>query len=51
MAITLHRRHHELDASTPVDPVPVIVESTTPAGVWWRTYRHHLRLLRNGAIA
>jgi ABC-2 type transport system permease protein len=51
MAITLPRRHHEIDASTSVDHVPVIIESTTPAGVWWRTYRHHLRLLRNGAIA
>jgi ABC-2 type transport system permease protein len=51
MAITLPRRHHEVDVSTSVDQVPVIVEATTPAGVWWRTYRHHLRLLRNGAIA
>jgi ABC-2 type transport system permease protein len=51
MAITLPRRHHEVDASTSVDPVPVILEATTPAGAWWRTYRHHLRLLRNGAIA
>jgi ABC-2 type transport system permease protein len=27
------------------------VQSRSPAAVWWRTYRHHLRLLRNGAIA
>ena len=27
------------------------VEPRSPAGVWWRTYRHHLRLLRTTAIA
>ncbi len=27
------------------------VESRSSAAVWWRTYTHHLRLLRNGAIA
>ena len=27
------------------------VEARSPAAVWWRAYRHHLRLLRNGAVA
>ena len=27
------------------------VVERSPVAVWWRTYRHHLRLLRNGAIA
>ena len=27
------------------------VEPRSPVGVWWRAYRHHLRLLRNTAIA
>ncbi len=33
--------------------VPMAPEATElrPARVWWRTYLHHLRLLRNGAIA
>jgi ABC-2 type transport system permease protein len=30
---------------------PFLVEVRSPAAVWWRTYVHHLRLLRNGAIA
>ncbi len=31
-------------------PGETVVERS-PAAVWWRAYRHHLRLLRNGAIA
>lgn len=30
---------------------PPEVERRSAARVWWRTYRHHLRLLRNRAIA
>lgn len=30
---------------------PVAVDNRSTARVWWRMYRHHLRLLRNGAIA
>ena len=33
------------------EPPAAAPEPRTPAGVWWRTYRHHLRLARNSAIA
>lgn len=34
-------------------PVPTAPEATQlrPTRVWWRVYRHHLRLLRNSSIA
>ena len=39
-------------ATTATAPeLPSEVEARSPAAVWWRTYLHHLRLLRNGAIA
>ncbi len=33
------------------DTPSVVVTTRSPAGAWWRAYRHHLRLLRNTAIA
>jgi ABC-2 type transport system permease protein len=36
---------------TPLDHGVGTIEPRSPAAVWWRTYLHHLRLLRNGAIA
>ncbi len=50
MAITLHRRRQD-SAADAADPGPRVVEVRSPAAVWWRIYVHHLRLLRNGAIA
>jgi ABC-2 type transport system permease protein len=41
-------------ASTPATGLaarPAAVQPRSPAGVWWRTYRHHLRVLRNSSIA
>jgi ABC-2 type transport system permease protein len=39
-------------AAPPAAPrPPVSVDTRSTARVWWRTYWHHLRLLRNGAIA
>jgi ABC-2 type transport system permease protein len=43
--------------ATPIQPIhtapkaPPEATPLRPARVWWRTYRHHLRLLRNGALA
>ena len=37
--------------ATQAPAAPAAVEPRSPAGVWWRAYRHHLRLLRNTAIA
>ncbi len=51
MAVTLHRRPRGPASAGVHDPGPLVVEVRSPAAVWWRTYRHHLRLLRNGAIA
>jgi hypothetical protein len=50
MALTLHRRR-QAPVADRTDPGPLVVEVRSPAAVWWRTYVHHLRLLRNGAIA
>jgi ABC-2 type transport system permease protein len=30
---------------------PDVVQPRSPAGVWWRVYRHHLRVLRTSSIA
>jgi ABC-2 type transport system permease protein len=30
---------------------PATVKISSPAAVWWRAYRHHLRILRSGALA
>jgi ABC-2 type transport system permease protein len=46
MATTTQRRH---ETSPPTHPT--LVDTRSPTAVWWRTYLHHLRLLRNGAIA
>ena len=37
--------------SGPADTAPAAGTTRSPTAVWWRTYRHHLRLLRNTAIA
>jgi ABC-2 type transport system permease protein len=51
VAVTLPRRHREVDTTSAVDPTPRVVVTTTPAAAWWRTYRYHLRALRGGAVA
>ncbi|TVR27191.1 MAG: hypothetical protein EA387_01490 [Nitriliruptor sp.] len=35
----------------PADTTAAATTTRSPTGVWWRAYRHHLRLLRNTAIA
>jgi ABC-2 type transport system permease protein len=51
MATVIRRPRDRVPAPSAVGgPLPVVA-ARTPAGVWWRTYRHHLRLLRDGAIA
>ncbi len=30
---------------------PAAIEARSPTRVWWRAYRHHLRVLRNSSIA
>jgi len=46
-----------MSTATPSPPVarppaqPPSVEPRSTVGVWWRTYRHHLRLVRNASIA
>ncbi len=37
--------------SGPANAAAAAVTTRSATGVWWRTYRHHLRLLRNTAIA
>ena len=32
-------------------PVPASIEPRASAAVWWRAYRHHLRLVRNASVA
>jgi ABC-2 type transport system permease protein len=44
-------RHGDTVALTPIRAGQATVEPRSPAAVWWRTYRHHLQLLRNAAIA
>jgi len=51
MATLIRRQHDRSPSSADVGRPPSLIETRTPAAVWWRTYRHHLRLLRNGAIA
>ena len=54
MAITTpRRRQQQVGAGRTVtgSDAPYLVEVRSPAAVWWRVYLHHLRLLRNGAIA
>jgi hypothetical protein len=45
---------HESDSPHPIAP-PTAASATTrhgrPRRVWWRAYRHHLRLMRNQAMA
>ena len=50
MATTISRRRDE-HKTPPADTGPSFVETRSPTTVWWRTYLHQLRLLRNGAIA
>ncbi len=38
-------------AVTPTRIARPTIEPRSPAAVWWCTYRHHLRLVRNAAIA
>jgi ABC-2 type transport system permease protein len=47
MAITLLKGR----GSAPGFQPDTAVKTHSPAAAWWRTYLHHLRLLRNGAIA
>jgi ABC-2 type transport system permease protein len=50
MATTISRRRD--GTTSPSDAAgPFLVVTRSSAGVWWRTYLHHLRLLRNGAVA
>ncbi len=51
MAITLHRRQPERPLAVTDADQPLVIEARSPAAVWWRTYVHNLRLLRNGAVA
>ncbi len=53
MATTIRRTPTRPDVAPPVasDAAPPAAEPCPPVGVWWRAYRHHLRLLRNAAIA
>ena len=44
-------RHGEAAAPTPSRPARSSIAPRSPAAVWWRTYRHHLRLVRNAAFA
>ena len=37
--------------SGPAATAPAAGTTRSPTAVWWRTYRHHLRLLRNTSIA
>jgi len=50
MATVTPRRRDRATIPSHARAAPV-VEARSPAAVWWRTYRHHLRLLRNGAVA
>ncbi len=51
MATVTRRQRARAAVPANVGSPPALVEVRSPAAVWWRTYRHHLRLLRNGAIA
>jgi ABC-2 type transport system permease protein len=48
---TPRRRPAEAMRSRGTTDEPFVVEVRSPVAVWWRTYLHHLRLLRNGALA
>ncbi len=50
MATTTPRRPGDT-ATSPTQTGPHVIDVRSPAAIWWRVYRHHLRLLRNGAIA
>jgi ABC-2 type transport system permease protein len=47
--MSMTTQHTSAPVAAPLPPESVKVRST--GRVWWRTYRHHLRLLRNGAVA
>ncbi len=51
MSTVVPRRRRGATPPASVASPPVVVEPRSPVAVWWRTYRHHLRLLRNGSIA
>ena len=51
MAIRTPERERGSAEGPPTDRGAGTVELRSPARVWWRTYRHHLQLLRNAAIA
>ena len=51
MATRTPERHRGSAPDVPTVRGVGTIESVSSASVWWRTYRHHLRLLRNGAIA
>jgi ABC-2 type transport system permease protein len=53
MATTIRRTPTRPDVAPPLasEAAPVAAEPRSPIGVWWLAYRHHLRLLRNAAIA
>ena len=50
MATVIRRPHDRAPEHTGIADDASARELRTPVAVWWRTYRHHLRLLRNGAI-
>ena len=51
MATITRRQRDHIPVQTDAGGAPTLIEPRRVAAVWWRTYRHHLRLLRNGAIA
>ena len=53
MATRTDRRRRDAAAAAPAptEAGAAEVRRRSPVSVWWRTYLHHLRLLRNGAVA
>jgi ABC-2 type transport system permease protein len=51
MATLTPRRRERVAPRATAEDALAVMEVSSPAAAWWRTYLHHLRLLRNGAIA
>jgi ABC-2 type transport system permease protein len=51
MATRTPQRQRGSEEITPIDRGVGGPEPRSTAAAWWRTYLHHLRLLRNGAVA